>query len=139
MEVRPDFAARMGALAESLPREVLANLLTRLMPVEEVSTRAPSPRAPTGQSRDPFTRAQARRKRRPKTFNRPYKVLRGSAPGLHRRGTWTYIMVVAACAHETTLEAEAWLRREHPEYDYKVIDWQWLADVKNYITFNAGE
>lgn len=45
-------------------------------------------------------------------------------------------MVEAAVRFDSTREAELWLRKEHPEYDYKTIDWVWLSEVKRYITFD---
>jgi hypothetical protein len=142
MEIKRDFGKRMTSLAESLPREVLASLLTRLMPVEQVTTRPPTDRAATPDatataSRDPFVTAAARRsRRRPKSFAKAYRVLRSLAAVNHRRGTWTYAMVRAAAEHDNTADAEAWLRTNYPQFDHKVIDWGWLAGVKEYITFN---
>jgi hypothetical protein len=61
MEVQKDFGKRMTALAEGVPREVLANLLARLMPREAVRTRAPE-RAPMlrDYQQQPTTEAQPR-------------------------------------------------------------------------------
>lgn len=150
MEVRKDFGKRMVGLAESLPREVLAALLTRLTPVVPVNTRPPieAQRATAEKAigRDPFaTRSAMRSRRRPKSFSREYKVLRPYGLSNHRRGTWTYAMVKAVLDHNDedgpyrTSDAEAWLRQNHPEFDHKMIDWDWLANTREYITFNTGE
>lgn len=42
MEVRKDFGDRLKALADSTPKEAVANLIRALMPKTQVTTRAPT-------------------------------------------------------------------------------------------------
>lgn len=161
MKVRKDFGKRMTALAEDISRETVADLLTRLAPPVEVSTRppkaaeikagmdllaAPKPIDVRGLLEEharlgevpPVPRARPRR-RSPKQSDRHYEVLASGAPLWHRNGTWTRVMVKCVCnappSGWSTLEAEKRLRAEYPQYNHKMIDWHWLSEIKGYIKF----
>jgi hypothetical protein len=145
MEVAKDFAKRMQAQAEGIPREVIANLLERLMPRKPVTSRPPSSGdlLPPPPIRDAFTgqamRTRTRRTRRPKATDRPYRVLREFAPNRHRRGTYTHAMVSVVVANMRVKDAELALATQYPEFASKGIDWNWLVEEKQYITFKMED
>ncbi len=146
--------------AETIPREVLANVLMALMPRVAVSTRAPIRTDPAGQRTDPqpgpfrkLMRGPRTRKlmRGPRTRSpkgQRYTVLQPTAYLFHRNGTWRYAMVRAAVRAQnddddsprTTLAALKSFQETYPaghKYHEQGIDFNWLAKV-GYIAFNIA-
>lgn len=147
MEIAKDFAKRMTAQAEGIPREVVAALLTRLMPKVPVTRRPPATqsmeesyfnarpsgdRLPPPPIRDAFTgQARRTRKRRPSSRAFHYEVTPAGKYAQHRG--WRGAMVRAAQQHTLTSDAEAWLASHYPEHVAKGIDWSWLQATAEYI------
>jgi len=136
MEIAKDFAKRMTAQAQGIPREVVASLLERLMPRVPVARRAPaehqSQGLPPPPIRDAFTRQATRtRKRHPVGRLVSYTLTDAGKYARHRG--WRGAMVRAAQLHITTREAEDWLGANFPEYTAKGIDWSWLLSTAEYI------
>ena len=70
MKMHKDFSKRMTALAEGIPREVVANLLERLMPRAPVSTRMalrPTEAPPTATAQPSAFRTEGKKRRMPKS------------------------------------------------------------------------
>jgi hypothetical protein len=133
MQVRKTFAKRMAAQAEGIPREVIANLLVRLMPRIPVVTKKPS-ELPPPPTRDAFTgQARRTRTRRTKRVIMSSYVVTSTGQRAKHRG-WRGAMVRAAQLHDNKVKAEQWLGDNYPEYRTKGIDWAWLETTVNYIS-----
>lgn len=146
MEVRKDFPKRVAKLAESTPREAIANLLSALLPRVPAITRPAAPYTPPSElygSPEPYTpdpMAKLKRRRGPTRTRKPrsakYRVLNHGAKWAHRG--WRGAMVAAVVEHNTEQDALAWLAANYPKYVHKGVDVSWCVQ-QGYITFNLGE
>lgn len=146
MKIQPDFAERVSALAESTPREAVANLLRAMLPPQPVRVRSyePAPASaeaapPPPVARDPFAKLMRgpRPLRTRRTRTRAYRVLNPYGHGNHRRGTWRAAMVeaIVRCEESTEAGALAYLERNYPHLASKGVDLAFAESV-GYITFN---
>lgn len=151
MEVRKDFAKRVTALSQGVPRNVVAQLLKRLLPPEPVSVRRPEGGwkldPPAGTTPAPMStggflaKVKTRKPRRGPIVHCQYKVLNRYAVVNHRWGTWTHAMVdsvvEADALHDedytTAAQAQEYLSKHYPKYADRKIDWNWLAKDVGYI------
>lgn len=141
MEVRKSFPKQVKALAESTPREAIANLLSALMPRVAVQTKAPAaytPPAPIPGYGQPDPMAKLQRKRAPRTrsANRSYEVLKPYAYANHKR-SWRRAMVQATVSRTTEQEALSYLTEMYGEdhkYVKQGIDFAWCA-AQGYIKY----
>lgn len=146
MEVRKSFPKQVKALAESTPREAIANLLSALMPRVAVQTKAPRAYTPpptyddwgtpsAGQP-DPMAKLQRKRAPRTRSANRSYEVLRPTAYANHKR-SWRRAMVQAAVNCASEQEALSYLTEiwgEGHKYVKQGIDFAWCA-AQGYIKY----
>lgn len=135
MEVPKNFSERLTAIAETTPREVLANVLAALTPRVPVQTRAPSEWSPEERRLAPPPRIapapgpfkRLTRIRRKGTTH--YDVLVPSAYNNHKRHTWTFAMVYCIVHNTNTAGAADMLAERWPEYVSKNFDLLWLSKV----------
>lgn len=143
MEVRKSFPKQVKALAESTPREAIANLLSALMPRVAVQTKAPQPYTtpdwateyPAPGGPDPMAKLTKKRAPRTRTANKSYAVLMPHAYTGHRRQSWRGRMVEAVVLNQDEASAMAWLQEKWPAYAAKGIDFAWCA-AQGYIRYH---
>ncbi len=150
MLVPKDFATQVSALAESTPREAIANLLSALLPRVVAKTRPPQlvkadfeydARSPYAKhmaenTYDPMSKL-TRSRRAPRTRmprHRVYRVLYAQAKHNHRARTWTRAMVDAITSSTSEAGAAAFLQEVYPQYADRHPDIPWCVE-KGYITF----
>lgn len=146
MKVPASFAKAAKASAEQVPREVISNLLMRLMPRAETEPKPLSQAATTPSRKSdsllrPATSAplsagpkrRARAASRNFTTNRRYRVLHEYGYANHRRRTWRRAMVECILRNDNELDALQELVRMFPEYADKGIDLTWVAEHAGYV------